>query len=264
MISFSSNNLSIRDKIFFFSFVILLTLSSTNEVFAKNSELAMWSGKATLNLSSFSGNTNTRAVKTSLKVLRNKSPTAEKPITHTFTASANLSDRAQKRGGNRTTLRDKKDAGYKASYLLSDRNSVRAFMFYESDGQAKLDFMVMSGLGYEHKLLKAKNHKVTASIGGSYISIQYDDETPGITGPAGRASFNYNGKFASNFSLQSSFILTMTDGLTIKRSLVSLAYTLSERASISWENTIIHFSFIPPTAIAKRDISNSINLILTF
>jgi len=251
-------------KIFFFSAVLVIYAPLSTQVLANTSELAMWSGKTTLSLNAFSGNTNTRALKAALKIVRNKNPDSKKPIRHTFTASTNTSDRAKERGGKRTKLRDKKEAGYKTSYFLGDRSSIRVFVFYESDAQAKLDAMIMSGLGYEHKLLKMKNHKIIASIGASYIEIQYDDETPGITGPAGRAAFNYNGILTSNINLNQSFILTATDGLTVKKSVTSFEYVLSERSSIAWENKITHFSFIPPAAIAKKDISNSINLILKF
>jgi len=271
-----SSDVPLRWKVFEGSLILILPLLfmlTVGQAFAQDTmakfseprqEKLGWSGSVSLSLSSLTGNTNIRLAETSLNADYNKNHNPEQPFRHTITASVNVGDSAEERGGKRFKMRDQKNAGYKADYFLTEKSTPRAFVYYDSDSFAALDFRIMAGVGYGYEFLKTNRHVVSVGGGISYLDLQYSDATPGISGIAGRVSLDYGGQFTANISLKQKLVLVVTDGLTVKKSSTSFEYALSERSSVALNNEINHSSVIPAAAIARTDSNTNLSLLIKF
>lgn len=223
-----------------------------------------WSGKLSVSLKSNVGNTNTRKIKLSGNIVYNKQFNAKKPIKHALSASINTGSRTNKRGGDRIKTREQESAGYKLEYFLNDKSLVRAFTFYESDTLAKMDSLLVTGVGYERKLLNTKKHKIKSSLAVSDLEIKYSDGTPTISGTAVRAAVAYKGKLTDSVTYKHELMGVGTNELTMTRSNAALEYAFNKRSSVSLNNRVTHFSKVAQTATDKTDSTTGLSLNFKF
>lgn len=223
-----------------------------------------WKGNVSLSLTSNVGNTNTGVLKSSAKAVYNTGFSAEQPFRHTISARVTMSDRSAGRGKDRIETKNQKGAGYRVDYFLSEKQSLRGLINYQSDNLAKLDSLVYAAVGYQHSLLETKNHKISAGGGIGYLDVEYTDNTPSVSGAAGRLSLDYVGKVTENFTVSQKLAVMGKSGFTQQLSVTRLEYALSEKSSIALENEVEHFADAPITAIDNTDSTTGLKFIYKF
>lgn len=223
-----------------------------------------WSGKLSVSLRSNVGNTNTRKIKLAGNLVYNKQFNAEKPIKHALSASINTGSRTNERGGDRVKTREQESAGYKLEYFLDEKSLVRAFTFYESDTLAKMDSLLVTGIGYERKLLNTKHHNIKSSLAVSDLELEYSDGTPMVSGTAVRAAVAYKGKLTDSVTYKHELMGVGTNDLTMTRSTAAIEYAFNKRSSVSLNNRVTHFSKVAQTAKDKTDSETGLSVNFKF
>lgn len=250
--------MSIINKLYCVSLLILISPTLVVADEAKKG----WKGQFSFNVSYLEGNTNTGGAKLGLRVENNSGG----KFSHIIAAHANIANRGASRDSERIDTRDSKFASYQTKYSLNPENkeSIVGFISYENDNKAKLDSHVMVGAAYERSIFKNERHSLLGSFGAGYIDVNFTDNTEGYSEPGARGAVAYSLKLTDKLSFKENFVVLHSESNTLKRAKTSLSYAITPGFSVALVNQITHNSFIPDTAIDKRDDETSINLILKF
>lgn len=253
--------MSIINKLYCASllFLVLPPLAIADEASKKN---AGWKGQFSFNVSYLEGNTNTGRANLGLRVENNSGG----KFSHIIAAHANVADRGSSRDSDRIETRSSRFASYQTKYALNpeQKASVVGFLSYEDDNKAKLDSHIMVGVGYERSLFNNERHSLLGSIGAGYLDVKFTDNTDGYSEPGMRGALAYKLKLTDSLSFRENFVILHSESNTLKRAKTSLSYAVTPSFSVALVNQITHNSFIPETAIDKRDDETSVNLILKF
>jgi len=252
----------IQAKVAFLSCVCLFSmpvLSANAETKNKQPKLG-WTGQVSLSMSSDQGNTNLDRLNLGA-IAKYKNNT---PLSHLFRASIAQTDTAPNRDADKRTTKDVKRYSYRADYALSDKNLIVGYIGYEEDAKVKLDSEVATMIGFVRQNMGTENHKFMAGVGVGHLEVKYTDGTDKVSGFATRLALGYDGKITDSVGFKTEYILMDTDERTMKRLTSSLAYNITEKASIELEHEVSRRNKIADTAIDKKDDTTKLNFVFKF
>ena len=120
------------------------------------------------------------------------------------------------------------------------------------------------GAGYEYDIIKTPHHTFNLGGGINHVSLEYNDGTPTIEGPAGRIALEYNGKLMENIRLTQKLAVLGMDDFTMKSSVTNLEYVFTRNVSVSLDHEITDYSRIARTSQEETETSTSLNLNFNF
>lgn len=252
----------IQAKLAFLSCVCLFSipaLSANAETKNKQPKLG-WTGQVSLSMSSDQGNTNLDRLNLGA-IAKYKNNT---PLSHLFRASIAQTDTAPNRDADKRTTKDVKRYSYRADYALSDKNLIVGYIGYEEDAKVKLDSEVATMIGFVRQNMGTENHKFMAGVGVGHLEVKYTDGTDKVSGFATRLALGYDGKITDSVGFKTEYILMDTDERTMKRLTSSLAYDITEKASIELEHEISRRNKVADTAVDKKDDTTKLNFVFKF